>query len=262
MRLLVLLVLAALFAGCGPRPAPNVPFEGVRLSETGGVDGRRNTLEVGSDGVALLLTAAPAAGRIAPDDLARLRTVLESEQFRREAAAEAERRSGPISCSDTITTAVTMGPLTVSRTEPCGSTRGGDTPAYEQVLQILDPAWHGEFAAPLGGGPPSAVPLELRRPARGDVGGYRVRIDAGGRAALRLDGSAERRRTLDTADQDTLRVVAARIVERPAQPCDRDPAYLLRIGGPRPVSGGDCAFTDRSREVRALITVVEDAFGL
>lgn len=54
-------------AGCsllGPWAAPSEPFGDFSLGEFGGIDGRQNIVHVRADGVALLVSRMPAAGRL------------------------------------------------------------------------------------------------------------------------------------------------------------------------------------------------------
>ena len=86
-----MLATAALLsaAGCslvGPTAAPAEPFGDFVVGEFGGIDGRQNILHVRADGVALLISRAPAAGRLSDQKLSRLQTLLTSEQFREEVA--------------------------------------------------------------------------------------------------------------------------------------------------------------------------------
>ena len=92
----LLMLAAPVLATCSPdalpdappTPVPIVPFTDVVVTEVGGVDGRYNVLLIKTDGVALLMGREPSAGQIDETDLSRLRTLLESEQFRREVAAD------------------------------------------------------------------------------------------------------------------------------------------------------------------------------
>jgi hypothetical protein len=136
-------------AGCsllGPRAAPSEPFGDFSLGEFGGIDGRQNIVYVRADGVSLLVSPMPAAGRLSDQDLSRLKTLLTSRQFRQEVKREAERKAesaAPV-CADQITTEVTMGSLWMSRTAPCG-TEATPTPAFDEIVSILTPAMQGNY---------------------------------------------------------------------------------------------------------------------
>ena len=73
------------------------------------MDGRQLILRVGKDGVALLIAGSPAAGRLSDTDLARLRRLLISEQFRREVAREAALPKPEQACSDGAPLLVAVG---------------------------------------------------------------------------------------------------------------------------------------------------------
>ena len=71
---------------------PSEPFGDFAVGEFGGIDGRQNIVYVRADGVALLVSRQPAAGRLSGQSLSRLRTLLTSDQFRQEVAADAQRK--------------------------------------------------------------------------------------------------------------------------------------------------------------------------
>lgn len=154
-RAIEILVATALLtlAGCslvGTSAAPSEKFGDFSVGEFGGIDGRQIILYVRADGIALLVSRMPAAGRLSDQDMNRLQTLLTSKQFRQEVAREAERRAkspAPV-CSDQITTEVTMGNLWMSRTGPCG-TEASPAPAFEEIISIVTPAMHGDFDGPL-----------------------------------------------------------------------------------------------------------------
>ena len=129
---------ALVVAGCsltGSLATPSEPFSDFTVGEFGGIDGRQNILHVRADGVALLVSRVPAAGRLSDQKLTRLRTVLTSEQFGKEVANAARRkpRTTDQVCSDLITNEVTMGTLSMSRTEPCGQ-EPQPAPAFDEIL--------------------------------------------------------------------------------------------------------------------------------
>jgi hypothetical protein len=62
-------------AGCsliGRAAAPSDPFGDFVVGEFGGIDGRQNILYVRADGVALLVSRAPAAGKLSDRTMSRL----------------------------------------------------------------------------------------------------------------------------------------------------------------------------------------------
>ena len=116
----VLLVIT----GCsltGPGAVPSEPFGDFVVGEFGGIDGRQNILYVRADGVALLVSRQPASGRLSDQTLGRLRSLLTSPQFQQEVAEAQRKERAPVPvCADQITTEVTMGGLSMSRSDPCG----------------------------------------------------------------------------------------------------------------------------------------------
>ncbi len=112
----------------------------------------------------MLISREPAAGRLADSDLARLRELLTSEQFRLEVAREAARKpQDPMRCSDQIITEVRMGSLALSRSGPCGAEDLPPAPAFAEILSLVAPARQGVFAAPVGDADPRLVPVRLER---------------------------------------------------------------------------------------------------
>ena len=87
-RQVAVLVTAATLtvAGCsliGPLATPSEPFGDFSVGEFGGIDGRQNILYVSAaDGLALLISRAPAASKLSHQSLGRLQELLTSEQFR------------------------------------------------------------------------------------------------------------------------------------------------------------------------------------
>jgi hypothetical protein len=75
-----------------PSAAPSEPFQDFTVREFGGIDGRQNILYVRTDGVALLISPTPAAGRLSDQELSRLQILLTSKQFRKEVKREAVGR--------------------------------------------------------------------------------------------------------------------------------------------------------------------------
>jgi hypothetical protein len=79
-RVAVLMTAAALaVAGCsliGPSAVPSEPFSDFSVGEFGGIDGRQNVLYVRADGVALLISRMPAAGRLSEQALQQLQTLF------------------------------------------------------------------------------------------------------------------------------------------------------------------------------------------
>lgn len=240
-------------------PAPLVPFTNFSVVESGGVDGRRNELLVRADGVGLLLSREPSAGRVGEPTMNRLRTLLESEQFRTEVAARTGETEPP-NCTDQIAVGVTMGSLSMSRSGPCTGEAEPDTPAFDEILRLTAPAFAGSFDLPVPAGAPELVGVRLVD--RGDDGepGYRIDVDPAGKGALTVPGEAARPRTLSRHDRDTLRLLLPRLAEGPDVQCDDPGRYSLAVALPEPVAGSQCTFSERRQEFRSVVALLERAF--
>jgi hypothetical protein len=267
-RVGVLIAAAVLtVAGCslvGPVAAPPEPFGDFTVGEFGGIDGRQNILYVSAaDGTALLISRAPAAGKLNDQSLSRLQELLTSEQFREEVNQEAEQKSKasvPV-CSDQITTEVTMGSLSISRTEPCGE-KFEPTPAFDEILGIVAPAMQGNFDGPVDSAEPQLLPMRLERSSIQDQPAYAIRIDAAGRAMITIAGRRSELHELSIQQRDTVRLLQARIIDEPVVPCTSTAYYRLHVDTVPVVSGPDCGFPQRQPEFRALTALLETAFGV
>ena len=253
-------------AGCslvGPTAAPAEPFGDFVVGESGGIDGRQNILHVRADGVALLISRAPAAGRLSDQKLSRLQTLLTSEQFREEVARQAQQkpRTPEQVCSDQITNEVTMGKLSMSRTEPCGE-ETGSTPAFDEIISIVAPALRGTFDGPVNTPEPALVSVRLERSGLQDQPGYTMMIDATGRGTMTPSSGGSTQRELTVQQRDTLRLLIGRISEKPVVPCTSTGYYRLQAEMQPAISGPDCAFPERQPEFHALTVLLEDAFNL
>lgn len=268
-RQVAVLVTAATLtvAGCsliGPLATPSEPFGDFSVGEFGGIDGRQNILYVSAaDGVALLISRAPAAGKLSHQSLGRLQELLTSEQFREEVTQEAQRKSkapAPV-CSDQITTEVTMGSLSMSRTEPCGKTFE-PAPAFDEILSILAPAMQGNFDGPVDTSEPRLLAMRLERLQVQDQPAYTIKIDAAARAMITIAGRSSERHELSIQQRDTVRLLQARIIDEPVVPCTSTAYYQLHVDTEPAVSGPDCGFPQRQPEFRALTVLLETAFGV
>ncbi len=253
-------------AGCslpGPTAAPAEPFGDFVVGEFGGIDGRQNILHVRADGVALLISRAPAAGRLSDQKLSRLQTLLTSEQFREEVAREAQQkpRTPEQVCSDQITNEVTMGKLSMSRTKPCGE-ETGPTPAFDEIISIVAPAMRGTFDGPVKAREPLLVPVRLERSGFQDRPDYTMMIDSTGRGTMTPTSGGSTQRDLSVEQRDTLRLLLARISEKPVVPCTSTAYYRLQVHMQPAISGPDCAFPERQPEFHALTVLLEDAFNV
>jgi hypothetical protein len=268
-RQVAVLVAAATLtiAGCsliGPLATPSEPFSDFSVGEFGGIDGRQNILYVrAADGVALLISRAPAAGQLSDQSLSRLQELLTSEQFREEVTREAQRKSkapAPV-CSDQITTEVTMGSLSMSRTEPCNE-KSEPTPAFDEILSIVAPAMQGNFDEPVDTTEPRLLSMRLERSQVQDQPAYTIRIDGAGRARITIAGRASELHELSIQQRDTVRLLQARIIDEPVVPCTSTAYYQLHVDSKPAVSGPDCGFPQRQPEFRALTVLLETAFGV
>jgi hypothetical protein len=261
----MLMAAAALtVVGCAPaRPLamPSEPFGDFSVGEFGGIDGRQNILRVRADGVALLISRAPAAGRLSDQKLGRLRALLTSEQFRKEVAAQRTPRTTEQVCSDLITNEVTMGNLSMSRTEPCGE-ESRPAPAFDEIVSIVAPAMRGDFDGAVETTEPRLRPIRLERMELQNQTAYMIKVDAAGRGTITLAGGGSKQRDLSVQQRDTLRLLIARIIEEPVVPCTSTAHYRLDIATEPAISGPDCGFRERQPEFGALIALLADTFGL
>jgi hypothetical protein len=266
-RVGVLMAAAVLtVAGCsltGPLATPSEPFSDFTVGEFGGIDGRQNILHVRADGVVLLVSRVPAAGRLSDQKLSRLRTLLTSEQFGKEVADDAQRkpRTTEQVCSDLITNEVTMGDLSMSRTEPCGE-ESRPAPAFDEIVSIVAPAMRGDFDGPVETAEPRLFPVRLQRMELQTHTGYMIKVDAAGRGTITGVGGGSKQRDLSVQQRDTLRLLVARIIEEPVVPCTSTAHYRLHIDAEPATSGPDCGFRERQPEFGALTVLLEDAFDL
>jgi hypothetical protein len=258
----VLLVLT----GCslvGPVAVPSEPFGDFVVGEFGGIDGRQNIVYVRADGVALLVSRQPSAGRLSVQTLSRLRTLLTSKQFQEEVAADVQRKKRPPmpGCADQITTEVTVGSLSMSRSDPCRE-KSEPTPAFDEITGILAPALRGNFDGPADTAEPRLFPMSLQRIQLQDRPAYTIKIDAAGRAMIMISGRTSEWHSLSVQQRDTVRLLVARVIEKPVSPCTGQAYYRLEVDTEPAVEGSDCGFPQRQLEFRALTTLLEDAFGV
>jgi len=253
--------------GCsltGPVAVPSEPFGDFVVGEFGGIDGRQNILYVRADGVALLVSRQPASGRLSDQTLDRLRSLLTSPQFQQEVAREAQRKQrAPVPvCADRITTEVTMGSLSMSGSDPCRE-KPEPTPAFDEITSLVAPALRGNFDGPVDTAEPRLLPLRLERIRQQDEPAYVITIDAAARAKIMISGRTPEWRALSVQQRDTVRLLIARVVEEPVEPCTSQPAfYQLQVEKEPAVAGPDCGFSQRQPEFHALTAVLENALGV
>jgi hypothetical protein len=212
----------------------------------------------------VLVSRSPAAGRLNDQEVGRLKTLLTSKQFRQEVAREAERKArapAPV-CTDQITTEVTMGSLSMSRTGPCGS-ESESTPVFDEIVSIVAPAMHGSFDRSVDTVDPRLLPMRLERFQLEDQPGYTIKVDAAGRAKIAVGTRQSELHALSVRERDTLRLLQARLIETPAAPCTfKAPHYQLQVDTDPPLAGPDCAFPERQPEFYALAALLENDFGV
>ena len=238
-----------------PTPVPTVSFTDVTVTETGGVDGRYNVLVIQTDGIALLMGREPSAGRIGEEKLSRLRTLLESEQFRQEVATMTSPE--PPQCSDQITVAVVMGPLTMSRTGPCSTGDDRPTPAFDEIVSIVSAPLQGKFDRPVPAGPPALVPVRLVAKEAAGEPGYLITVDDRGRGILTPVDAPPVRRTLPDDEQDTLRLLLARLAAAPVVDCADPGRRRVIVGGRDPATVTECGYFGNQPEFWAVVRVLE-----
>jgi hypothetical protein len=237
-----------------PTPVPKVAFGDFTLEETGGIDGRRNLLLIRADGVAISMSWTPSAGQLSSDTMTRLQELLESEAFRREVARSAEPESPQ--CSDQITMRLVMGDLAISQTGPC-PTGAAPTPAFDEILRILSPPLRGEFDHPVAAGEPKLVPIRLEAQAEAGQPAHVITVDSHGRAVKTMPGAEPVRRTLDTGQQDTLRLLLDRLQTKPPVGCAKPGRYRAVIGGKTTVTIAECQYFYTQPELRAVVNLLE-----
>jgi hypothetical protein len=256
-----------MITGCslnGATPVPPEPFSDFVVTESGGIDGRQNIVYVSADGVALRVSRQPASGRLSDQSLSRLRNLLTSAQFRKEVARDVQRKQRPPVpyCSDQITTEVTMGSLSITRSDPCRE-KSEPTPAFDEILSIVALALQGHFDGPVDTAEPRLFPLRLERIQHQDQPAYVITIDAAARAKIMISGRTSEWHALSVQQRDTVRLLVARVIEKPVEPCTSQPAsYQLQVEKEPAVAGPDCGFPQRQPEFRALTVLLENAFGV
>ena len=155
-----------------------------------------------------------------------------------------------------------MGALSLSRSGPCGKEDLPDAPAFNEILTIVGPARRGDFANPVDSSGPPLVPIRLERLATSSRAGYLITTDRRGDGSITMEGASMRAGELPPADRDTVRLLIPELISGPITPCQSTEYYRVRIEGATPVSASDCEFRRRYPEFRALVKVLETAFGV
>ena len=255
VALTILVGAACDVAGGGPEPPTDQPFT---ISESGGIDGRMNTLLVRPDGVAVLMSRRPAAGQIRPETLDRVRGLLASEELREE-AVRAGRERVPV-CPDNLSVTLTVGDLSMTETGSCDGVRQAPSPAFDEIARLLAPPLGGVFDGPVASDQPRLVPLRLQGRPLGQREESVFTVDGEGRVRRTTPGRPDDVRSLPAGDRDVLRFLLERLQTARVEPCAGSSRYVLTVGGPSEVSGPDCGFAQHPAEVRTVVSLVEDLF--
>ena len=120
----------------------------------------------------------------------------------------------------------------------------------------------GTFDGPAQTPEPPLVPVRLERGGLQDHPDYTMMIDAAGRGTMTPASGGSTQRDLSVEQRDTLRLLIARIGEKPVVPCTSTTYYRLQADMQPAISGPDCAFPERQPEFHALTGLLEDAFNV
>jgi hypothetical protein len=82
-----------------------------------------------------------------------------------------------------------------------------------------------------------------------------ITVDARGRAVKSMPGAAPVRRTLETSQQDTLRLLLNRLQSTPPVDCARPGRYRAVVGGKITVT--ECDYFYNQPELRAVVNLLE-----
>ena len=87
-------------------------------------------------------------------------------------------------------------------------------------------------------------------------------IDSTGRGTMTPTSGGSTQRDLSVEQRDTVRLLLARISEKPVVPCTSTAHSRLQVHMPPAISGPNCAFPERQPEFHALTVLLEDAFNV
>ena len=104
--------------------------------------------------------------------------------------------------------------------------------------------------------------MSLQRIQLQDRPAYVIKIDAAGRAKIMISGRTSEWHSLSVQQRDTVRLLVARVIEKPVSPCTSQAYYRLQLHKEPAVEGPDCGFPERQLEFRALTALLENAFGV
>jgi hypothetical protein len=120
----------------------------------------------------------------------------------------------------------------------------------------------GNFDGSVDSAEPRLLPMRLQRLQLQDQPAYTIKVDASARAMITIAGRQSELHELTIQQRDTVRLLLARVIEKPVVPCTTTANYWLHVDKELPISGPDCGFPQRQLEFRALTVLLETAFGV
>ena len=104
--------------------------------------------------------------------------------------------------------------------------------------------------------------MRLERLQVQDQPAYTIKVNAAAQAMITISGRKSELHELSIQQRDAVRMLVARLIEKPVVPCTSTAHYRLQVDTERAVSGPDCGFPQRQPEFRALTVLLETAFGV
>jgi hypothetical protein len=120
----------------------------------------------------------------------------------------------------------------------------------------------GNFDGSVDSAEPRLLPMRLQRLQLQDQPAYTIKVDASARAMITIAGRQSELHELTIQQRDTVRLLLARVIEKPVVPCTTTANYWLHVDKELPISGPNCGFPQRQFEFRALTVLLETAFGV
>ena len=118
--------------------------------------------------------------------------------------------------------------------------------AFDEITGILAPGAAGNFDGPADTAQPRLFPMSLQRIQLQDRPAYVIKIDAAGRAKIMISGRTSEWHSLSVQQRDTVRLLVARVIEKPVAPCTSQAYYRLQVDKKPAAEGPDCGFPDGS----------------
>lgn len=78
---------------------------------------------------------------------------------------------------------------------------------------------------------------------------------------ITVAGGRPKQRELTVRERDALRLLIARIIEKPVVPCTSSGHYRLRVEKQPAVIAPECGFPERQPEFYAVTVLLEEAFN-